>query len=325
MNDRLITWENFVPYIKSGHPQSFVPRGDPKIELYVSESGSRIGLRTPCKNIQEVVKLRMAFVDCRQVVKGDVQQMDLSTNVEEVFTTFFSLACDIANRVQLGGVEAALAACQAFDAMKELGKQSGVMSTEEQHGLYGELWILRRLLKQANPVPLQAWTGPERDAHDFRLEDVEIEVKTTIGSKRVHKINNKRQLLATPGRTLYLASVMLCPALRGKSLPQLVEEVRELLPEDARSAYAESLESYGTHGYRAQDAIHYGDLLDERAPVALVPIDEKVPAITPAVLEQALGADVATRIDGIQYDVNVEGLGMLDETPQFLKILPSTK
>ena len=64
------------------------------------------------------------------------------------------------------------------------------LSPEEQRGLFGELYFLRKWINQTSDLQkcVQAWIGPERSLRDFQLNDWAIEVKTSHGSnhQKVH-------------------------------------------------------------------------------------------------------------------------------------------
>jgi len=58
----------------------------------------------------------------------------------------------------------------------------------------------------------------------------------------------------------------------------------------------------------------------KRRLLAVASIDEHFPAITSAELDAALG-DKAVRVEGIQYDVNIEGLEHEEGSPVFQAVL----
>jgi hypothetical protein len=106
------------------------------------------------------------------------------------------------------------------------------LSPEAEVGLVGELQILSVILESGYPVALtvEAWKGPQRGLHDFALDGGVIEVKTAIAGRGfpVH-ISSLDQLDESLARSLYLAAVRLIVAPSGKTLPQRVDSVRDLL------------------------------------------------------------------------------------------------
>lgn len=126
-------------------------------------------------------------------------------------------------------------------------------------GLIGELALLKQLL---NEVPagvrfgvLNAWAGSEPSARDFQLERVGIEVKTTQGASSIHKVSGVHQveLGRSNGGTAETHLFMLSLGIRwvadvgeGMSLPELVDDVLALVPDDEdRAALLARIKQYG--------------------------------------------------------------------------------
>lgn len=113
------------------------------------------------------------------------------------------------------------------------------LNKEEQRGLYGELYFLRKWLNNASELfkCIQAWVGPEREVRDFQFSDWALEVKTTYGNnhQKVH-INSERQLDTTNLHSLYLLHLSLeVQQHNGETLNQIADEVIELLSNDGAS------------------------------------------------------------------------------------------
>ncbi len=73
----------------------------------------------------------------------------------------------------------------------------GLLSPEEEIGLFGELAVLRVLLDgEADPAGLCAcWVGPLGALHDFRFGSGAMEVKTTVlGAHSYARITGLGQL-----------------------------------------------------------------------------------------------------------------------------------
>ena len=86
-----------------------------------------------------------------------------------------------------------------FEKWKSLFNKIGLqgLTSEEQRGLFGELYFLRKYL-QNNTNFLEivnTWIGTEKQVRDFQSETWAVEVKTTHGNnhQKVH-ISNERQL-----------------------------------------------------------------------------------------------------------------------------------
>jgi hypothetical protein len=107
------------------------------------------------------------------------------------------------------------------------------LSPEEQRGLFGELYFLRKWAIQTSDLQkcIQAWLGPERSLRDFQLNDWAIEVKTTHGNnhQKVH-ISSERQLDTTNLNALLLYHLSLeSQQQSGENLNELIDSIIDLL------------------------------------------------------------------------------------------------
>lgn len=107
------------------------------------------------------------------------------------------------------------------------------LSSEEQRGLFGELYFLKKWLQQTNDLGkcLNAWLGPERSLRDFQLSDWALEVKATHGNnhQKIH-INSERQLDTTNLSNLILYHLSLeSQQQNGENLNELIDSIFELL------------------------------------------------------------------------------------------------
>lgn len=113
--------------------------------------------------------------------------------------------------------------------------RSGVLSTEGQIGLFGELLMLRDVFLP-NLEPLEAvccWTGPLADEQDFGYSDSLVEVKTTRSTRdQTFTISSLAQLDTTSGQitlAFQTLGVFEDDPPNGVSLNRMVEAVREAL------------------------------------------------------------------------------------------------
>lgn len=123
------------------------------------------------------------------------------------------------------------------------------LSPTERRGLYGELRVFRRLLELGLPSSraVESWRGPAASSHDFQLHGGSVEVKTTAAvTPSGFKVNNVKQLDDTSTPALIAALVIVDESeSAGTSLPDLVSEIEELLPEASLAAWEEALTSVG--------------------------------------------------------------------------------
>jgi hypothetical protein len=110
--------------------------------------------------------------------------------------------------------------------------REGILSTEAELGLHGELVVLLSLLHSGvNPESVvQGWCGPLDGIHDFQFPAGSIEVKTTANAGTFPvTVSSLEQLDDRLVNTLFLAGVRLRLDIAGKSLPDRVDMVRNLL------------------------------------------------------------------------------------------------
>lgn len=113
------------------------------------------------------------------------------------------------------------------------------LSPEEQRGLFGELFFLRKfLLSNSDFIAIvNSWVGSEKQIRDFQFGNWSLEVKTTHGNnhQKVH-ISSERQLDITNLENLYLYHISLeVRQQSGETLNQIVDAVSEILSSDFSS------------------------------------------------------------------------------------------
>ncbi|WP_433178168.1 PD-(D/E)XK motif protein [Actinoallomurus sp. CA-150999] len=169
-----------------------------------------------------------------------------------------------------------------------LRRRGGLLGEDALRGLFGELVVLERILAASDAYDLSVWRGPDREPHDFRLLDGDLEVKTlgTTGSMvRVHGIE---QLEPSDKGDLHLIVVRLVANHDGLALPDLVERIRPKTND--RRAFAAAL---ARAGYSETDAEHYSDRRFMIAQIAALPIGDDFPRIAPSSLVVTLPDEVS--------------------------------
>lgn len=111
----------------------------------------------------------------------------------------------------------------------------GEMEKSVQVGLFGELYVLLRLMIPClGPAAVAQWSGPESERHDFVGERLRLEVKTTRRSRHEHEISRLDQLRVPRGVRLLLVSVQVEETIGGDlTLATLLDEITEALRHDA--------------------------------------------------------------------------------------------
>jgi hypothetical protein len=119
-----------------------------------------------------------------------------------------------------------------WQSLFERFKQQG-LTPEEQRGLYGELFFMRKFLQVNSDFKniVISWMGSEKQIRDYQFGRWSVEVKTTHGNnhQKVH-ISSERQLDTTNLDNLFLYHVSLETRQHaGEPLNQIVDAVTEIL------------------------------------------------------------------------------------------------
>jgi hypothetical protein len=130
---------------------------------------------------------------------------------KDVFT---ALTEQLASRVTVAPSESATVE-EFISALRRwqlfLAAARGGLGVEAQRGLFGELYLLERVLVPAlGPLlAVRGWMGPAGAHQDFQLGFASIEVKTTAASSQgIVRINSERQLDDTGAGKLFLHVVV---------------------------------------------------------------------------------------------------------------------
>ena len=130
-------------------------------------------------------------------------------------------------------------------------KLKNILSLQEQQGLYGELSFLQKLI--CSPMDkvcsIKYWVGPNMAPQDFHSELWAVEVKTISANKFPNvSINGELQLDETTIEKLFLYNLVVeIVPIDGKSLPEMVNEIRNSLNNDpnALNLFENKLIYYG--------------------------------------------------------------------------------
>jgi len=102
------------------------------------------------------------------------------------------------------------------------------LSWEEQLGLFGELIVLQIMGAEIGyGKAIEGWRGPLDGIQDFSRLGVAIEVKTVVGIGHLLKISHLAQLETAGLSSLVIARLRLREDHNGKSLPSVIEEIRD--------------------------------------------------------------------------------------------------
>lgn len=151
-----------------------------------------------------------------------------------------------------------------FEKWKSLFNKIGLqgLTPEEQRGLFGELYFLRKYL-QANSNFLEivnTWIGTEKQVRDFQSGTWAVEVKTTHGNnhQKVH-ISSERQLDTTNLDDLFLYHISLEQMQNsGETLNDIVDSVIAILETDALAANKFKSKIYEVGYFELQRTLYDG-------------------------------------------------------------------
>ena len=306
----LIEWPQLrATYIEPGIPfeQSLV--NDPGLSLVFDPSPSRLGLRLRLPDGRTWSGLGpLKNVVVRKVLIDGVGYVEVLTGSPDLFRPIYALIGDVLTRVAEGQSDVLRALELSLADFESLLSDLTGMSREKAIGLYGELWVLRELLK-AKAAKLDSWVGADQQLHDFRIGTLELEVKTTAGNTRRHTIHGLNQLTPSPSHTLALVSLRIGLAGfdAGESLRDLVESLRVVIGADECEA-ARFGAVVGSVGYDPSN-----DECQVRYRLAATPmtvaIGSDFPELSYAWLHRTLGDEAASRVRGVDLTLDLEGLG----------------
>jgi len=184
------------------------------------------------------------------------------------------------------------------------GVSQGMLSKEQQFGLFGELWFLSRWVSASVgwAKAIQMWRGPAGARNDFEIPGLGIEVKTTGRIDASYIIHGLEQLLEPDGGTLLL----FCLAVRDESsgaetLPALVQKVRAEISEDFTTLGIFDSMLYAS-GYEDQHATEYGKMVLRIREEGLYRVQSGFPRLVP----DSLVGGVPPGVGAVSYELRID-------------------
>lgn len=195
------------------------------------------------------------------------------------------------------------------------GVNQGVLSKEQQLGLFGELWFLNRWLcpSVGTAKAVQMWRGPTGARNDFEVQGMGIEVKTTGRLDAAHVIHGLDQLLEPPGGVLFLYSLSVRDEGSGTDcLPKVVNELRGRLANDFQVLMQFDASLYAA-GYDDRLASEYARLVLRIRDEGLYRVTDGFPRLVPASMIGGLPAGLSA----VNYELNLDAAAawLLGKTP----------
>lgn len=319
---RHIAWEELDVRIASGipfvHRIPALKRGSPPLDVRVSEHGKELALRIPVRGDGALSISPLAAIAIEVIPVPGGQTIEISTRTRALFQELYGFFVSVSDKIQLSHTDPFVAVAETVDAWRDLLRAQAILSEEAQLGLRGELHFMRHLIARIGDGALDAWTGPQRQPHDFRVRKNEFEVKTTRSVNHVHVVNGLGQLEPSPECQLYVYSLRMAPAGpgAGTTLPQDIEQTGQLLSPAGLFRLVSMLKKH--YGYEASHATWYPQRLQPAAPPRIVPVDDGCPRITAAMLSALPHAGC---LSDVRYRVNLEGLGYPEGSAEHAAVL----
>ncbi|MGO4200616.1 PD-(D/E)XK motif protein [Rhodococcus sp. TAF43] len=227
-----------------------------------------------------------------------VRYADVSCLNRELNDLFSDVCSDVLLAVATMPSKALGATNHVLDRWRSLFATSTVVLRESRlTGLFAELWVLRRLLRQSSSA-VWAWAGPAGHRHDFAFGADAFEVKaTTATDGRRVRIHGLDQLDAPHNGSLFMTWMRLHQCTDGESLVDLVDDVLKL--SDDQAALVDKLKRAG---YRLDDSDWYRDVRFEVVEDAWYVVDTDFPRLTSAQLSDS-GLPVC--VSDVEYTIEL--------------------
>ena len=151
---------------------------------------------------------------------------DKATITYNKFNTFCS---NVIGKVVFENKSNYVGAKEALQEAREFlkGDKETLLTAEEIKGLIGEMLVLKKIVSE-NPNSFEGWHGPDAMRHDFRSNNISIEVKSTsLKDSKKCKINGHDQLEKPDNTDLYFAYFQFEQDDMGLSIPKLIKEIED--------------------------------------------------------------------------------------------------
>lgn len=305
-SDRHLRPEGLSEYLASAVPALVPIAGEPVVFLVVDPTLHRVAIRVPWSQGELPDLSAYRHFTAEAVVRDGARWGEFAVIGDDVLLDAYPVLCAVADRVQQDNLPFALAVQDVLGTFHELLRGLGRLTDQEEVGLFGELYVLDRLISDLGEIDAVAcWRGAVSEEHDFGFADDDVEVKTTITEARRHWIATVTQMEPTQSRALWVLSLQLTTAgLGGITLPELIARIRHKLVDGAVRHRFESLLSEVR--WRDDQSVLYARRFRFRTKPAAFHVNASFPAVTRAALGRA-GLPVE-RIASVSYLIDLSGL-----------------
>lgn len=322
-----MSWENFSKAIIVEEEQrTYKVSESPRVDFFWDGRTKSVGvlLETTPDTVLTPELLRLTSVALDITKRSDIHFLKIVTTSEPLRRQFYHFGVAVSERLLSGTSNALDAVTTELAHFGELLAERATLSSERQIGLLGELLFLERLIVSKGVQTLDCWVGPQSEPHDFRLELHEFEVKTTTKPRRVHVIHGAEQLVPSRDCHLYILSIVLGPpggaGALSFSLAEKIRDLQRLFQHDGLRG-KRFLEALDAVGVRMGDLVYYGRTYSLRRPLAVIPVDAQIPALTRPAIQLMFGPS-SQRVESIEYALDLEGLEHEEGSHEFKNIIP---
>lgn len=298
-------------YLEAGNPGALQVTGSPPVTVDIDPAAGSIGFRTPAGSTDaDLSAYRWISFEPVLIANASFDTVRVTVPAGALDETY-TWMCTVIDHIQLDAMSPGDAVATSLAALDSMLAQELGMSIEQQIGLFGELVFVDTLCRARSPhIAVSSWFGADSEEHDFRLGDIDVEVKTTTGERRRHWISSRSQLEPQQGRELLVLSVQLTPAPPkvGLSLPELVDRVDTGL--GGGPLHTDFRDKLDAVGYVEESAALARRRWSLRRTPCFFTVDDSFPTIRPDDLTSSV-ADPA-RIVEFRYLVDLEGLATRD-------------
>jgi hypothetical protein len=269
--------------------------------VLVGSEGSNDWALIPCQSeeMEEIQKLKGLYLQIQNWDMGEEENQYLSIRTDSELRYVFSPFIKDINDKDLD--DPLLALDSVIEKWREIWRQLRYpLVAEAERGLFGELFVLERLMLSGCSNAMESWKGPLGETHDFKSKTIHLEIKTTKTHPPQIKISSARQMYTVKDKSLLLIILQLEESEDGSTLPERVKSVEDSCSDNADYDTLQDL--LQNVGYSHDDAESYSSRY-QITNILELSIDESSPVIT-----RSVGSTIPSNVKEIKYTVDLTGI-----------------
>ena len=307
VNFQPLTQDNLQIYIEGGQAYKWHLATEPSIDLVVDIPGKSLTISGAHDGTNiDTDRMRHCSFKVNSAADGQAS-FELTIRPVEDWYTYYSFIEMVVKRI-VDGQPQAQAVAESIEIWNSLVSTKPALGQDQEVGLIGELLFVEYLLSKTGPISLNNWTGPEREEHDFKFHEYDVEVKTTTQEARSHMIGSISQLKESQNKELFLLSNQLTKTgASGVTLSELVDRINSKLNFEESTVFRAKLKK---SKYLFEDAPLYKTNWELRTSPKFYFVDESFPRLLTSNL--GLSPDNLGRVSDVSYRINLEGIDPSD-------------